>query len=131
MILAIRSDQAQAELYLLDAGAKQLAKKVWQADRELAKTLLHHIELLCEQANGKLSEITGIIVFSGEGSFTGLRIGATVANALAYSYQVPVATGKGSDWIAQGLEQLKTAKVGDYVVPKYDRAPNITKPKPA
>lgn len=131
MILTIRTDKPEAELSLIDNSGKQLAAKAWQADRELAKTLLHHIELLTGETNHTLADTAGIIMFSGEGSFTGLRIGATVANALAYSYQIPVVTSGGDGWVAKGLELLQTAKVGEYVAPTYDRAPNITKPKSA
>ena len=46
-------------------------------------------EMLLEQKL-TLKDITEITVVTGPGSFTGLRVGATVANALGYLLGVPV-----------------------------------------
>lgn len=37
-----------------------------------------------------LSDLTGIRVVVGPGSFTGLRVGVAVANALSYALKIPV-----------------------------------------
>lgn len=129
MILALRTDKPEAELHLLDAAGTEIAVHTWQAHRELAATLVTTIHKFLEQQHTGTKELTGLIVFSGAGSFTGLRIGATVANALAYANKLPIAAGEGEDWIAVGLAKLKSTKPGEYVIPTYDREPNITKPK--
>ncbi len=129
MILALRSDKPEAELYLFDESLKQLDEFTWRAHRELADTLLMQIQNLLKENNSELSDITGIVVFTGEGSFTGLRIGSTVANSLAYSYDIPVVSAEGSDWLKLGLKSLIKAKPGNYVVPKYHSEPNITTSK--
>ena len=131
MILAMRTDQPNAEVYLLDSNSTVVAQKSWLADRELAKTLNTHIGLLCTEANIGVDDIDGIIVFTGSGSFTGLRIGASVGNALAYSNNVPIVGSDGSDWLKQGVRALKTASKSTYICPRYDREPNITKAKSA
>ena len=128
MILALRTDKPEAELYLYEQN-NLVAKEVWEAHRELADTLLNKIREILENNNLKNENVTGIIMHTGEGSFTGLRIGTTVANAMAYSLNIPMVSSEGNDWIKTGLESLKTAKVGELVVPKYNAEPNITKPK--
>ncbi len=128
MILALRTDKPEAELYLYEQN-NLVAKEVWEAHRELADTLLSKIREILENNNLKNEDITGIIMHTGEGSFTGLRIGTTVANAMAYSLNIPIVSSEGEDWISNGIESLKTAKVGELVVPKYNAEPNITKPK--
>jgi tRNA A37 threonylcarbamoyladenosine modification protein TsaB len=35
-------------------------------------------------------DITGIIVVTGPGSFTGTKVGITIANALSWAYQIPI-----------------------------------------
>lgn len=128
MILAIRTDKPQSELYLFDNNI-QADTCVWLADRKLADELLPHIQELLKLNNTKLEDLKAIIIYTGTGSFTGLRIGTTVANTLAYSFAIPIVEATGEDWLADGLQKLKGAKAGDYVVPKYSSPPNITKPK--
>jgi len=129
MILAIRTDQPTAELYLFDKNSK-LDSYSWLAHRSLASNILEKIEQILAKNNSNLQSLTGILVFTGEGSFTGLRIGTTVANTLAYSLSVPVAKAKSSDWLDKGIKKLATQKTGIYVLPEYSSEPNITKPKP-
>lgn len=129
MILALRTDKPEAELHLLDDDGNEIATRTWQAHRELAATLVQTIHHFLTEQQTSTKELTGLIVFSGAGSFTGLRIGATAANALAYANNLPITAGEGDDWITDGLTKLKTTKPGNYVVPTYDREPNITKPK--
>ena len=128
MILAIRTDKPTAELYLYQESS-QIGNYNWEAHRSLADTILTKIKEFLDNNKIALNELQGIIVFTGEGSFTGLRIGTSTANALAYGLEIPVAAGLGSEWIKQGLENVSSAKVGEFVVPEYNAEPNITKPK--
>ena len=130
MILAIRSDKPEAELYLLDNN-KVVKELKWPAHRELADTLLGNITKLAESAGIKLKSIDGIIIHTGEGSFTGLRIGTTVANALAYGLTIPIVAAESDSWIERGLKDLAQREVGEYVIPKYSSEPNITESKKA
>lgn len=129
MILALRTDQPEAELQLLNGDGEERAQHIWLAHRTLASTLVDTIEEFLKQQGTKSDELTGLIVFTGSGSFTGLRIGTTVANAMAYAHGIPVVDGEGDDWLARGVEALKSTKPGTYVIPRYDKEPNITKPK--
>ena len=115
MILAIRTDKAQAELYLLDTGGKVMAKHIWLADRELANTLLPEIKKLLAKNKLKLSNLTGVAVFTGSGSFTGLRIGTTVTNALGYGLKIKVAKIADKDWLTKIPTALEKVKAGSFV----------------
>lgn len=128
MILALRTDKPKAELYLFDEG-KQLDNFKWTAHRELADTLLIQIQNLFKKNGVDIADISGLVVFTGEGSFTGLRIGSTVANTLAYSYDIPIVSAEGKEWLESGIQKLTKAKPGSYVVPKYHSEPNITTSK--
>lgn len=130
MILAIRSDKPEAELYLLDNN-KVIKDLKWPAHRELADTLLGNITKLMDSAGIKLKSIEGVIIFTGEGSFTGLRIGTTAANALAYGLTIPIVSAESDSWIELGLAKLEHQLPGEYVIPKYSSEPNITKSKKA
>jgi tRNA threonylcarbamoyl adenosine modification protein YeaZ len=129
MILAIKTDKPKAELYLFD-GDKKIDELIWQADRKLADELLIKIQELLTKSYTKSQDLTGIVIYTGTGSFTGLRIGTTVANALAYSLSIPIIEATGESWISSGVRLLPTTKLNMYVVPKYSSEPNITYSKP-
>jgi len=129
MILAIRTDQPTAELYLFDKKNK-LDSYSWLAHRNLASEILEKIEYLLAKNNANIQSLTGIIIFTGEGSFTGLRIGTTVANTLAYSLTIPIVSAQGDTWLDEGLASVDSQKASVYVLPEYSSEPNITKPKP-
>lgn len=65
-----------------------------------SQMMLPLIESLLAEQNIKLTDLTGIQVATGPGSFTGLRVGATVANALGFLLGIPV-NGKNTLVIPQ------------------------------
>src|SRR5665647_1936241 len=105
LILTIRSDRPDAELGLFD-GDLQLGYEVWRAHRVLAETIHSKIEALLASHNKALQNLEGVVVFKGPGSFTGLRIGLTVANALADSLRLPIVASDGDGWTASGIARL-------------------------
>jgi tRNA threonylcarbamoyladenosine biosynthesis protein TsaB len=101
----------------------------WQADRTLAKNLLKYLQDQLAE-NGKIfTDISGIGVFKGPGSFTGLRIGLTVLNTMADSLQIPIVGAEGDDWQVQVLESLESGKNDKIVLPFYGGEAHITKPR--
>src|SRR5215204_6333461 len=97
MILAFRTDKPEAELYLYkDSHAKTPVDHLsWYAHRELSDTLLVKIDQLLARNTLEKADLSGIIIFQGPGSFTGLRIGMSVANAFAYSRNIPIVAAQG------------------------------------
>ena len=61
-----------------------------QAGLTHSEQLVPHIQTLLEMTNIKHSDLKGIVVVSGPGSFTGLRIGMGTAKAMAYALQIPL-----------------------------------------
>jgi tRNA threonylcarbamoyladenosine biosynthesis protein TsaB len=55
-----------------------------------AQTALVHIEHLLQQAEIKLSDLSGIILGQGPGSFTGLRVASSIAKGLVFPWNIPV-----------------------------------------
>ena len=72
--------------------------------------------------------IKGLAVFTGPGSFTGLRIGITTMNTIAYALDIPIVGTTGDDWLADGLARLRAGENDRIVTPHYGKPPNITKP---
>lgn len=126
MILTIRTDKPEAELGIFGDNGEQLDYLVWYAHRKLAETLHQKITDMLAAQKASLEDIRGIVVFAGPGSFTGLRIGVSVANALAYSLNCPVVGANTDEWIEKGLSLLKTNPTM-VALPFYD-APALTTP---
>lgn len=124
MILALRTDRPEAELQLWD-GDTQVSVVSWHAHRELAETLTSRILELLRKQNLKLSNLSGVAVFEGPGSFTGLRIGISVANALASSLDVPIYAIDEGSW----GKPLTGTKPAGLVMPQYGSEPHITPPR--
>lgn len=127
LILTIRTDKPEAEIGLYDDN-QQLAYSTWEAHRQLAETIHQKIEDVVLGIGKNLQELEGIILYKGPGSFTGLRIGAAVANALASSFQIPIVGETGELWIADGIKALGTGGNGSIINLEYGAEPNITKP---
>jgi len=131
MIITIKTSDNPTEICLLDNDGKVVNKRVWNAERNLARDLLGEIEKLFARNDlaKKWEDLTGVIVFRGPGSFTGLRIGITTANAIAYGREVPVVGTTGDNWLASGLKKLTDGQNDKIVLPEYGAPPRITKPK--
>jgi tRNA threonylcarbamoyladenosine biosynthesis protein TsaB len=128
LILAIRTDKPEAEIGLFADHAK-LAYATWQAHRELAETIHIKVEELLESRQKRQQDVEGIVCFKGPGSFTGLRIGLTVANALAYALGVPIVAQSGSGWLQGGMHELLAGKNERIALPEYGAPVHITEPK--
>lgn len=128
IILTIRTDKPEAEVGLFQAE-KQLAHNNWEAHRELSRTLHGKIEAMLTECDKTWQDLDGIVGFAGPGSFTGLRIGLTVANALSYGLGIPVVAANGDDWVMKGIHRLQGGEQDEVALPLYGRAANITLPK--
>lgn len=69
---------------------------VTDARKEKSQKLLPFIDEVLQKKNKILKDIAEIEVNTGPGSFTGLRVGVSVANALGWALGVPV-NGKNLD----------------------------------
>lgn len=95
-------DTSSNQKTIIRLGDSELTQdsSVWRS-----QVVLPMIEGLLKNQNKKLSDITEIEVFPGPGSFTGLRVGTSIVNALGYALKIPV-NGKRVDQM-------------DIVEPKY------------
>ena len=75
--------------------------------------VLGMIEKLLKEANLSLNDLDGIVVDSGPGSFTGIRIGLGIAQGLAYGAGIPVIP-------VTSLETLAGAVNNGVVLPAID-----------
>lgn len=128
MILALKTDSPEAMIALYE-DTTCIDSITWRAHKELSSTLLGKIDELLSTNNVQKTDLTGIVVFKGPGSFTGLRIGITVANTVAYALKVPIAGGEGEGWVADGLQELSSSPKDTIVIPRYGGEAHITQPR--
>ena len=104
---------------------KILDKVVWNGSGELSDSLLVKIDELLKKLNISPHDISSIAVNPGPGSYTGLRIGISTANAISWSRKIPIRSAKleGSKII------FLTPPSINAVIPIYSGLPNITRPK--
>ncbi|HEX5824882.1 MAG TPA: tRNA (adenosine(37)-N6)-threonylcarbamoyltransferase complex dimerization subunit type 1 TsaB [Candidatus Limnocylindrales bacterium] len=108
-LLAIDTATTRA---IVAAGALDgttLGVTTWLAGRTHGEQLLPAIGRLHGEANLRRSRIRGVIVGTGPGAFTGLRVGIATAKALAHELGVPIVG------VSTGLALLEAAATGGAV----------------
>lgn len=83
--------------------------------------ILPAIEGVLKNHKIELKDITAIAVNQGPGSFTGVRVGVSVANALAWSLNIPVVGYRDGEFEATLIKIAKNSKkkFSKIVLPYY------------
>lgn len=91
MILYIDTSSSYLYTGIVENG-KIIVEIKKEYDHELSRTALPEIVSMFENNAIEPKEINKIIVVNGPGSFTGIRIGITIAKVYAWSLKVPITT---------------------------------------
>ena len=124
MIILLDTSTSLCKLTMVDGD--YCKDNEWQADRDLAKGLLGYIDRMLYDCDKTWTDITAICVFEGPGSFTGLRIGITVMNSIAYAQDIPIVGARGDNWKDEAVAKLIAGENHKIVMPFYGSEPNIT-----
>ncbi len=134
MILVINTASDREVLIALAKAGKKVYEKKFFAQYQQVEKLLPEIDKMLKKQKTTLADLTGIIVVSGPGPFTSIRIGLTTANILSWFLKIPAVGVKISQFknitqlITIGERNLK-GRGKESVLPFYGKAPNITKRK--
>ncbi len=106
LLLAIDTAIDTALVALGDGHAEPRAVATWSARHRHGEELLLRIDGTLQQAGVGRADLAGIVVGTGPGAFTGLRVGIATAKALAHGLELPLA---GIATSAALLEAVRTA----------------------
>ncbi len=67
-----------------------MAEQVMPGSRDHGLHIHSMVELVCQQVSLSLSDLQGIVVMNGPGSYTGLRIALSVAKGFCYALNAPL-----------------------------------------
>ncbi len=117
-INSIKNNSTEIEIKLIEAEGV-VKEESQPAQYEQSEKLLPLIEQVINQSGRAVSEIKEIEVENKGGTFTSVRIGIVVANALGYAWGVPVVgtDSPGQEKQVNGLSMVQ---------PVYNKEPNIT-----
>jgi len=112
MLVAIDTATDQASLALHD-GFRVHAEHTWEAPRRQTTELVPRLADAIRQLDLKPKQLSGVAVTTGPGSFTGLRIGLSVAKGLAVAQGLPLVGVPTLDVVAaaQGRDRRQLAAV--------------------
>lgn len=123
--LCIKTDTDHALICVLK-DERIIAEDTWHSGRQLAGTLLKRIDSMLANLGLGATDLGAVIIYRGPGSFTGLRIGVSVANTLAYSLDIPIVGASGEQWVQEGVKQLQAGASERLILPEYGGEAHIT-----
>lgn len=117
-LLAIDTATSQVVVAAAALDGSLLGVSTWAAGRTHGAQLLPAIGRLTGENNLRRSRIAGVIVGTGPGAFTGLRVGIATAKALAHELGVPIAG------VSTGSALLAASGAGERAVLLVPAGPN-------
>jgi tRNA threonylcarbamoyl adenosine modification protein YeaZ len=101
MIIALETASTDISLALGTAAGEPLAVEGWTSDRRQGHEVLPRLLALLQRRRLTLADATAIAVGLGPGSFTGLRVGMSLAKGLALAMDLPlVGVPSLASWLA-------------------------------
>ena len=105
LLLALDTSTSTAGVAVYD-GRQVLSETTWRAGREHSTRLMIEIDAALSRVGHAASDLTGLVVARGPGSYTGVRVALSVAKGMAAALGVPL-WGVGSlDVLAHAAGQV-------------------------
>ncbi len=108
MILAINTSTLQFSLALLKKDGTIVAEQVMFRKKGNFGSLMPAFDRLLSLSDTRTGDLSGIAVAIGPGSFTGLRIGISLAKGLCHALQIPLAGVSSLEALASQIPFAKS-----------------------
>lgn len=132
MFLYQDTSNDEAKIKLFNKNGSVVDQIIWRSQKNQSEELLKKIDDLLLKNSLSKSELSAIIVNQGPGSYTGLRVGLSTANAIAFSFDIPVKGVKNDNnitKISKIMFNFKEKSHKSLVLPIYKYPAKITKSK--
>jgi tRNA threonylcarbamoyl adenosine modification protein YeaZ len=133
-ILALDTATTQAVIAVGSLDGEPWGASTWAAGHRHGDTLLPNIGRLLGEANLRRSRLRAIVVGTGPGAFTGLRVGIATAKGLTHALRIPIVGIATSEALLAGvrgtigsdaLALLLPAGPSDRVLCRSGEAPHL------
>lgn len=115
------------ELALYNHTAR-LHEVFFEGDYRVTEDLLTQVDIFLKQHNLMYSDLEGVVVVTGPGPFTALRLTCTMITMLAYLYEIPIYGNSlaNIDTDEKIMQAFRRVERGVSLTPVYDTDPTIT-----
>ncbi|MCH6201433.1 tRNA (adenosine(37)-N6)-threonylcarbamoyltransferase complex dimerization subunit type 1 TsaB [Aquiflexum sp. LQ15W] len=117
LILSIESATSICSVALHREG-KLLRLSELDQENTHAKQLMLLVEGMFNESGLKPSDLSAVAISSGPGSYTGLRIGVSVAKGLAFAFNIPLIAVDTLEALA--FQAFPLSGLNDFVIPLLD-----------
>ncbi len=90
MILVLDTATKRPVVALAAEAGTVLAERTWESKHRHGEELLARLDEALAEAGARRADISAVVVGTGPGSFTGLRIGLATAKTIAYATSIPI-----------------------------------------
>lgn len=135
LLLAIDTATTIAVVALGDGNGALLAEEPWVAGYRHGEELLPRVRRILDGSSVTMNAVAGIVVGTGPGAFTGLRVGIATAKGLAHALDRPIvgvssgealiAAAAGPDGDPGAIVLLLPAGPSDRVVVRHGQAARL------
>ena len=129
-INSCRNNEITITIFSKDGKIKKTVKSDIAHKKSLA---LNEIEKLLRSQKVDIKKIEGIVCSRGQGNFSSVRAGVSIANAFAWFLHIPIAEVFDTDVPSDKKDMenflqnsIAQGKVGRIIEPWYGKEPNIT-----
>ncbi len=121
MVLALETTTDVCSVALLNESGTPLATQHLFTERPHAEKLSVIIQNLFENTNLDKKSLSAVILSEGPGSYTGLRIGTSVAKGICYALDIPLINVPTLQAMAASVRmQLSQEETNFYLIPLLD-----------
>lgn len=125
------SNPSETEVVVFDINGGILAQICWSSQFNQTEELLVKLDHLLSKSKVAKNSLGAIFANPGPGSYTGLRVGITTANLIAFTLNKPIFSVKNKLAVLKIIKNFDNRMLfSGFVLPNYLRPPEITSKKP-